>query len=108
AVRLISAAGQLHAVHTQVGMGGTGPVGILRIHLRQRDEGAPVTRPALELRQSINGRLPGEDRTPRNQSGTQIPERERNVSKAPRPLPEGGWVYLEFDQLPHRSEHIAE
>ena len=47
AVRLVLVAGELHAVHAQVGVPPAGPVGVLGVDLRQRDERPAVARPAL-------------------------------------------------------------
>jgi len=44
AVGLILVAGQLHAIHAEIGVAPAGTVGVLGIDLRQRDEGAAVAR----------------------------------------------------------------
>jgi len=50
-IRFIAIAGDLDAVHPQVGGGVTGLGGTLRIYLRQGDEGAAIHGPGNQLRQ---------------------------------------------------------
>ena len=56
AVRLVLVAGELDAVHPQVGRRQAGPVGVLGVDLRQGDERPAVHRPALDLGQLVERR----------------------------------------------------
>ena len=62
AIALVLVAAELHAIHAEVRVQqapGTcaAVAGIFRIDLRQRDVGAAVVGPGLELRKLIDGRL---------------------------------------------------
>ena len=62
AVRLVLAAGNLHAVHAQVRLGEARLLGVLGIDLRQRDVRPAVVRPRFQLRQLVERRLVGQHR----------------------------------------------
>ena len=74
AIRLVLVAGQLHAIHAEVGVPPAGPVGVLGVDLRQRDEGAAVARPALQLRQLAHRRLVIEDRPASDELRPRVPQ----------------------------------
>ena len=81
-VRCIGVAGELHPVHAQVGMPPAGPVGVLGIDLRQRDERPPVARPRLQLRQPVERRRRRQDRPARDPPRQQV---QRRCQGAPIP-----------------------
>ena len=62
AVRLVLVPRELDPVHPQVRLRQAGPVGVLGVDLRQRDERPAVLRPGLELRQLVERRLMVQDR----------------------------------------------
>ena len=80
-VRLVLVAGQLHAIHAEVGVPPAGPVRVLGVDLRQRDEGAAVARPALQLRQLAHRRLVGEDRPAAHELRQGVPAGRRGTSR---------------------------
>jgi hypothetical protein len=55
--RRVGAAGELHAIHAEVGLAPAGAAHVLGVDLRQRDEGAAVARPRHHLRQVLDARL---------------------------------------------------
>jgi len=52
----VLSAGELHAVHTQIGMPPAWPVRVFGIDLRQRHKGTAIPRPTDDLRQLVNHR----------------------------------------------------
>ena len=50
----VLSAGQLDAIHAQVGLGEAGPVGMLGINLGQRDERAGIAGPVDDLWQLVD------------------------------------------------------
>ncbi len=56
-VRLIGIPRKLDAVHAHVGLHNAGRIRVFGINLRQRDEGAAVYRPVLDLRNVTDGNL---------------------------------------------------
>ena len=60
-VEEVLVARELHPVHPQIRLRQARPVGIFGVDLRQGDERAAVPGPGLERRQSLDGRLMGED-----------------------------------------------
>ena len=83
AVRLVLVARELNPVHPQVRPRQAGPVGVLGVDLRQRDERPAVHRPALDLRQLVDRDLVRQDRPGPHAPGQQPPERARHAAVSP-------------------------
>src|SRR5205814_1192887 len=77
AVRNVSPARNLHAVHPEIRVRHTRLAHVLGIALRQRDECTTVVRPALELRKLADRGLVFEDRALAHASRLHPPSRER-------------------------------
>src|SRR5205085_9323944 len=87
-VARVAVAGELHPVHAQVGMAPAGPLGVLRVHLRQGDERSAVARPTLQGWQVADFAFVAKDGAVADEARPQVPERARDVGVAPRPFPE--------------------
>ncbi len=87
-IRLVLAPGQLDSVHAQVGVSIARPIGVLGVNDRQCNEGPAVFSPALELRETVDRCLIGENRTAAHFSRPQIPQDARHVAVTEKVLPE--------------------
>ena len=107
AVGLVLVARELDPVHPQVRSSQAGPVGVLGVDLRQRDERPAVHRPALDLRQLVDRDSVGQDRPGPHAPGQQPPERARHAAISPGVLGQRARIDLELDQPAHRLERVA-
>ncbi len=99
---------QLDPVHAQVGRHGSGPLGILRVDLGQRDERAAVHRPALQLRQLGQAGLAGHHRAAAHPPGQHRQRRERDAGITKRPLPERARIDLQLHHPANPLQRVPE
>ena len=107
-VRDVFVAGELDPIHPQVRSRQAGPVGVLRVHLRQRDKRPAVHRPRDDLREPIHGRRVRQDRPRANAPGEQLPGRRGDASIPPGMPRERRGVDLQFDQSADGVEGVPE
>src|SRR5438128_2149629 len=84
-----------------------GPVGVLGIDLRQRDERAAILGPGDLLRQLVDRRLVREHGSAAHELRPHVPERARHVAIAPRILPKTRGIDLQLHEMPYGIEHVA-
>ncbi len=108
AVVVISPAGQLHAIHSQVRAIQPGLVGVLGVNLRQGDVGAAVVGPTRQLRQPVQGRLLCQHGAARHPPRAGVPSRPGRPQIKSRTAQGVGRIDLQGDQPADGVQRVAE
>src|SRR6185369_7338275 len=105
--RLIRVAGDLDPVHPQVRTFEAGGGNALGVDLRQGDKGPAVKRPGLELREQVERRLVGQDRSSGNIPGEQRQCRGKGRCKRERVFQGLAGIHLEGYQSFYARQGVA-
>ena len=107
AVLDVVVAGELDAVHAEVGVTESLLLRVLGVHLRQRDERTAVVGPGRDLRQVGERDLVREDRAATNGTRQEVHRDARQSHRAPHIRDERTRVNPRADQRAHAVERIA-
>ena len=103
AVGLVLAAGELDAVHAEVGVPPAGLRDVFGVNLRQRDERAAVVRPAYLLRQLRDCCFVRRHVGAVDELRNRRQRAERRAGIPQRSAEAGRWIDLQFDKLAARA-----
>ena len=95
---------KLDAIHTQIRIHNTRPVGILSIDLGQKNKRTAIVGPALNLRKLINSRTVFGHRTKTHPSRQRIKRNPRNPHCAPGCAKKRNRIGLGLDKALHPSQ----
>ena len=107
-VGLILSAGELNAVHPQIGVLPARPVGVFGVDLRQRDEGSSVVRPVDDLRELVNRRLIREHWPTRDELWQHVQRSEWRCAISPGISGQAHRIDFQLDQASHSVERVSE
>jgi hypothetical protein len=108
AVGLVLSAGDLHAVHAQVGMGQSGAIGVFGIDLRQGDVGPAVLGPALQVRELIDRGFLLQHRPVADLLRPGVPRPPGRPQVEPRVAKCIGGIGVQLDHPAQRLQRVAE